>query len=124
MNDYDWRYAEMANVTINVGEDEYGKYLTLHNELLGDNSIWISNSFNQFDETVEDGTTGTITGYLFFAYGSLWFTPLSFEADVTSINNVENNMKNNGAIYNMNGQRLSAPVRGINIINGKKVVVK
>ena len=124
MNDYDWRYAEIANVTINVGKDNYGKYFALSNELLGDNSIWISNSFNQFDETVEDGTTGTITGYLFFAYDSLWFTPLSFEADVTSINNVENNMMNNGAIYNMNGQRLSAPVRGINIINGKKVVVK
>ena len=124
MNDYDWRYAEIANVTINVGKDDYGKYFALSNELLGDNSIWISNSFNQFDETVEDGTTGTITGYLFFAYDSLWFTPLSFEADVTSINNVENNMMNNGAIYNMNGQRLSAPVRGINIINGKKVVVK
>lgn len=124
MNDYDWRYAEIANVVINVGQDNYGQYFTLYNELLGEENIWINNSFNQFDETVADGTVGTIKGYLFFAYGSLWFTPLSFEADVTSINNVENNMMNNGAIYNMKGQRLSAPVRGINIINGKKVVVK
>lgn len=124
MNDYDWRYAEIANVVINVGKDDYGQYFTLYNELLGEENIWINNSFNQFDETVADGTVGTIKGYLFFAYGSLWFTPLSFEADVTSINNVENNMMNNGAIYNMKGQRLSAPVRGINIINGKKVVVK
>lgn len=124
MNDYDWRYAEIANVVINVGQDNYGQYFTLYNELLGEENIWINNSFNQFDETVADGTVGTIKGYLFFSYGSLWFTPLSFEADVTSINNVENNMMNNGAIYNMKGQRLSAPVRGINIINGKKVVVK
>lgn len=124
MNDYDWRYAEIANVVINVGQDNYGQYFTLYNELLGEENIWISNYFNQFDETVADGTVGTIKGYLFFAYGSLWFTPLSFEADVTSINNVENNMMNNGAIYNMKGQRLSAPVRGINIINGKKVVIK
>ena len=124
MNDYDWRYAEIANVVINVGKDNYGQYFTLYNELLGEENIWINNSFNQFDETVADGTIGTIKGYMFFAYGSLWFTPLSFEADVTSINNVENNMMNNGAIYNMKGQRLSAPVRGINIINGKKVVVK
>jgi hypothetical protein len=124
MNDYQWRYAEIANVVINVKQDEYGKYFTLSNELLGEEKIWINNTFKQFDETVEDGTTGTLRGFLFNSYSLLWFTPLSFEADVTSINNVENNMMNNGAIYNMKGQRLSAPVRGINIINGKKVVVK
>jgi len=27
-------------------------------------------------------------------------------------------------IYNLRGQRLAAPQKGINIINGKKVVVK
>lgn len=124
MNDYDWRYAEIANVVINVKQDEYGKYFTLSNELLGEEKIWINNTFKQFDETVEDGTTGTLRGFLFNSYSLLWFTPLSFDADVTSINNVENNMMNNGAIYNMKGQRLSAPVRGINIINGKKVVIK
>lgn len=124
MNDYQWRYAEIANVVINVKQDEYGKYFTLSNELLGEEKIWINNTFKQFDETVEDGTTGTLRGFLFNSYSLLWFTPLSFDADVTSINNVENNMKNNGVIYNMNGQRLSAPVRGINIINGKKVVIK
>ena len=124
MNDYQWRYAEIANVVINVKQDGYGKYFTLSNELLGEEEIWINNTFKQFDETVEDGTTGTLRGFLFNSYSLLWFTPLSFEADVTSINNVENNMMNNGAIYNMKGQRLSAPVRGINIINGKKVVVK
>ena len=124
MNDYQWRYAEIANVVINVKQDGYGKYFTLSNELLGEEEIWINNTFKQFDETVEDGTTGTLRGFLFNSYSQLWFTPLSFDADVTSINNVENNMKNNGVIYNMNGQRLSAPVRGINIINGKKVVIK
>ena len=124
MNDYQWRYAEIANVVINVKQDEYGKYFTLSNELLGEEKIWINNTFKQFDETVEDGTTGTLRGFLFNSYSLLWFTPLSFDVDVTSINNVENNMKNNGVIYNMNGQRLSAPIRGINIINGKKVVIK
>ena len=124
MNDYQWRYAEIANVVINVKQDGYGKYFTLSNELLGEEEIWINNTFKQFDETVEDGTTGTLRGFLFNSYSLLWFTPLSFDVDVTSINNVENNMKNNGVIYNMNGQRLSAPIRGINIINGKKVVIK
>ena len=29
-----------------------------------------------------------------------------------------------GNIYNLNGQKLSAPQKGINIINGRKVIVK
>ena len=32
--------------------------------------------------------------------------------------------KGEGSIYNLNGQKLSAPLKGINIINGRKVIVK
>ena len=32
--------------------------------------------------------------------------------------------QNDGPIYNLSGQRLSAPQKGINIINGRKVVIK
>ena len=38
--------------------------------------------------------------------------------------NVENEIMRNGNIYNLNGQKLSAPQKGINIINGRKVIVK
>ena len=38
--------------------------------------------------------------------------------------NVENEIMRNGKIYNLNGQKLSAPQKGINIINGRKVIVK
>ena len=31
---------------------------------------------------------------------------------------------NDGAIYNLAGQRLSKPQRGLNIIGGKKVLIK
>jgi hypothetical protein len=30
----------------------------------------------------------------------------------------------NGAIYNLNGQKMAAPQKGLNIIGGKKVWVK
>ena len=30
----------------------------------------------------------------------------------------------NAEIYNLNGQRVAAPQKGLNIINGKKVVIK
>ena len=38
--------------------------------------------------------------------------------------NVENEIMRNGKIYNLNGQKLLAPQKGINIINGRKVIVK
>ena len=31
---------------------------------------------------------------------------------------------NDGQVYNLGGQRLTAPQKGINIINGKKVIIK
>ena len=42
----------------------------------------------------------------------------------TGIESVYADGQENGAIYNINGQKLSKPQKGINIINGKKVVVK
>lgn len=45
--------------------------------------------------------------------------------DPTGIANVNLNQNLNGnAIYNLSGQRLSKPQRGINIINGKKLLIK
>lgn len=41
----------------------------------------------------------------------------------TGINGLKIN-GNSDSIYNLNGQRLSSPRRGINIINGKKLIVK
>ena len=46
------------------------------------------------------------------------------ESDLAGINVVENTQNNNTTIYDLNGVRLSEPKKGINILNGKKVVVK
>lgn len=48
---------------------------------------------------------------------------LGFTFDTTGIDKVNASTENN-VIYNLNGQKISAPVKGVNIINGKKVVVK
>lgn len=45
------------------------------------------------------------------------------EEDATAIEAVKE-MMNDDAIYNVSGQRVDAPVKGVNIINGKKVLVK
>lgn len=43
----------------------------------------------------------------------------------TEIDSVKNDILNgNSKCYDLRGNRLSAPKRGLNIINGKKVIVK
>jgi len=45
------------------------------------------------------------------------------EDGIDAIKNTQSTMEN-ANIYNVAGQRLSKPVKGINIINGKKVIIK
>jgi len=53
---------------------------------------------------------------------------MSFDDDemTTTIQtlNVDKGSKDDNAVYNLNGQRLSAPKKGLNIVNGKKVIIK
>ena len=54
-----------------------------------------------------------------------WKDFLFIEEGVPSgINAVKNTESSNTIIYNLNGVRQSEPKKGINIINGKKVVIK
>ena len=45
-------------------------------------------------------------------------------SDATGIHSVKVDIQSAHSAYNLNGQRLEAPQKGINIIDGKKVVVK
>ena len=48
-----------------------------------------------------------------------------FEDDATGINMVQNSrITENGEYYNLNGQRIAQPTKGLYIVNGKKVIVK
>ena len=50
---------------------------------------------------------------------------LSFGLDATGISEVKAAAtENNGEIYNLNGQRVAAPSKGLYIMNGKKVIFK
>ena len=46
------------------------------------------------------------------------------ESGLNIIKKVDSESMLNGHIYNLNGQRLSVPRQGINIINGRKVIVR
>ena len=45
-----------------------------------------------------------------------------FDEDVTGINNVDMNKKNNGIRYNLNGQAVGSDFKGVVIVNGKKFI--
>ena len=46
------------------------------------------------------------------------------EGTPTGIKVIENTQNKNATVYDLNGVRLSEPKKGINILNGKKVIVK
>ena len=46
------------------------------------------------------------------------------EGTPTGIKVIENTQKKNATVYDLNGVRLSEAKKGINILNGKKVIVK
>lgn len=60
------------------------------------------------------------------SYQEKWGANFNYIEDATPINEIyiDNTRPAFDGIYNLQGQKLTAPQRGINIINGKKVVVK
>ena len=66
--------------------------------------------------------TGTIAAGKAYYQSTSGVKAFYFEGnDATGIDNIENTIEN-GAIYNIAGQRLNKVQKGINIINGKKVL--
>ena len=49
---------------------------------------------------------------------------LGFDFETTGIKKVENAAANNGEFFNLAGQRVAQPTKGLYIMNGKKVVIK
>ena len=74
-----------------------------------------------------DGKSYYVTALFNNIYkGAAELQPLTVtEENPTAINSVEKVVKaNDGVIYNLNGQRLAQPMKGLNIRNGKKFIVK
>jgi len=79
--------------------------------LKSDGSLWIcgNNSYAQLGD-------GTLTDR---------FTPVKvIDAPVAGISDIRTCNKTSNTVYNISGQRLKAPRKGINIVGGRKVVVK
>lgn len=87
----------------------------------GDTEITWEGNANEVTFTVGDiATLGTENT----KPGQIKFTQVTIYGEAGSINEIRFDENGSTVIYNLRGQRLSAPVKGINIINGKKVLVK
>ena len=88
----------------------------------GKSSSWRAFSVNTFNNATLYVPVGTIDkykatdGWKDFAY--------IVEGTPTGIKVIENTQNKNATVYDLNGVRLSEPKKGINIINGQKVIVK
>ena len=84
-----------------------------------DSRTFTQNTFNNATLYVPKGTIDkykATDGWKDFAY--------IVEGTPTGIKVIENTQKKNATVYDLNGVRLSEPKKGINIINGQKVIVK
>ena len=71
---------------------------------------------------IETGTSVAAgKGYLVITGGDIKEF-YGFDVDATGINNVDANVSLNEEIFNLAGQRMSKAQKGINIVNGKKVI--
>ena len=92
-------YAEnVPSTNTDAFKGSYIEYTTLHVPASAVNAYKVAGPWKNFKSIIEGNPTG--------------------------IKAIENTQSKNTTIYDLNGVRLSEPKKGINIINGKKVVIK
>ena len=105
-----------------------GTDISASNELVGvtaDKALTAGDAFllsNGKFVPCTDGTLKAGKAYLPNTTGARSLS-LVFEGETTGINAIENAETING-IFNLNGQRVSQPTKGLYIVNGRKVVIK
>ena len=122
-----------ADVTLDVVEDKGPKSVIEENVLLGVDVDTKCEANRFFTFGAKNGVaafyryTGTTLG-AHKAFLDLDTTAdavgIRFADDTDGISDVQTDAQQGISIYNMNGQRLAQPQRGLNIINGQKVIVK
>ena len=105
-----------------------GTDISASNELVGvtaDKALTAGEAFLLKDGTFVPCTAGTLPAGKAYLPKTTTARSLSlvFEGETTGINAIENAETING-IFNLNGQRVAQPTRGLYIMNGKKIIVK
>jgi hypothetical protein len=103
----------------NIAESGFGaSFETPKTYLVGD-ATWNTT----FGLTLADDTVPAVISYIGYE-GENSSIVAEAKAMLEGINQVRINGMNDGTVYNLNGQKVNNPSKGIYIINGKKVVIK
>ena len=131
-------------ISLDVSNNSTLTYLSCYNNQIKgramDNLInslpWVSSNNGEFYVVSTPDTDGNVCtktqvaaarakGWISYYYDSTDKKWKEYEgSDPTGIDEVWQNADANAPIYNLNGQRLDKPRKGINIIGGKKVYIK
>jgi hypothetical protein len=119
---YGFRYVKFSESELTVGSSEEQRASTLKLDVI-DETVDIGDFLGTGAILDEDGTV-SVEGFMYEMFGAKLFQPTKMESGNTGINSVMFFENTKGTVYNLNGQRVTTPQKGVMIVNGKKVVVK
>ena len=112
----------VAGATVNPSsaENGYNYLFGKKNEVVGFYKL-VDNTYNLGVNKAYLHTSADITPAMNSAKGVI----MDFgDGETTAISNIDADVPNDAIYYNLNGQRVVNPVKGVYILNGKKVMVK
>jgi len=116
-----------ADVTGLKCDASYNYYILTNRIQNGDSGAGADLGFYKVNST-SGNNVRVGSAYLRTATGGAYapeFFPLFTDSETTGINAVKGSeLMVNGSVYNLNGQRVAQPTKGLYIVNGRKVVIK
>lgn len=107
------------------GDNTYTNYYIADES---DNKVMIYRKWKSLEgtdiTTLNDGDEATITGIIVPFNDTVEIAVTAMESTSTGIDNINAELTSDAPIYNLAGQRVEKAVKGINIQNGKKFIVK
>ena len=109
----------MVSLIWNIAETGLGASFEAPKTYLVGNAGWNTT----FGLTLADETVPAVISYIGYE-GEDSQIVKDAKALYEGINQIRFNGMEDGTVYNLNGQKVNHPTRGIYIVNGKKVVIK
>jgi len=127
---YMLKLETMSDFEINLQFNGFKVALGEDNKVEGEDHVYAVTFATIEEGTVQFGVDVPNMGWVYFKNMTLYYLGTEGAQDVyddlvaTGIESVKTSDKNAIAIYSLSGAKLAAPQKGINIIGGKKVLVK
>jgi hypothetical protein len=116
--------ASASGVVLNFTEGTSGLFRSVFNAKSltdGDNAYILSGG--KFKHALTGASIGGFRGYIYYAGSSSRELEITIDGNVTGINDVKGKTEEgHGVMYNLQGQEVKNPAKGIYIMNGKKFI--